>query len=267
MTLSQVGHSVQEVPTVFSHTSEWCVLLDCPLLSWKSIFLLSWKGNERAFLCCREQALKFEKAYHSRQQAIVASSSSPSSASTRDRSSHFQDTPARWVHGHWFDSHVRELVCSHVHVNNFNACLDSLDEIEERFWSIIDTHGSDGGRFAVEYGNDLDTATVGTGFPAHRMFRATQQRQRSGGTGLHCEGSPEELRLAESLTALPTPLKVSTKIALDPTSSPWNLSNLPFVPGAKIPLECPEFEFMWPCHVQTRCMPTLTLRCFPCNMP
>eukprot|EP00750_Incisomonas_marina_P032825 INCI9369.2.p1 GENE.INCI9369.2~~INCI9369.2.p1 ORF type:complete len:461 (-),score=55.28 INCI9369.2:121-1503(-) len=102
--------------------------------------------------------------------------------------------------------------------------------MEERFWSIIDTHGSDGGRFVVEYGNALDTANVGTGFPAHRMFQAAQH-QSSRGSGFDCEGPMEAHKPTEPL-AVQT--QVSEKMALDPASSPWNLSNLPFVPGSPL---------------------------------
>jgi len=84
----------------------------------------------------------------------------------------------------------------------------TTENLERDYWNIVETHSKE---VAVEYGNDVDTAVYGSGFPL-------SERGRS----LNGTSDPEKMKLPEPKFGTPEYYKETW----------WNLNNMPSAPSS-----------------------------------
>ena len=144
----------------------------------------------------------------------------------------------------------------------FNSISDKWAAQEQYFWDVVE--GQIETQLEVEYANDLDVAQVGSGFTPHEVYKQPRGHisstisKPSSPTATSAAANeaecPQDVSTATASTPTPATttggkenvqkehspflgptknIEVNPKMALDPHTSPWNLSNLPLASGDK----------------------------------
>ncbi|KAF0720625.1 Aste57867_182 [Aphanomyces stellatus] len=120
-----------------------------------------------------------------------------------------------------------------------SSTVPSIEELEKEYWRILKTPNQ---KIQVEYGSDVDTSTMGSGFPTVEKLKKIKnrllERYKAVNSSPAIIEDSNELELGKLLSE---GLKMDTEQNFDIVNqldmyanSPWNLTNLPKLNGSML---------------------------------